>query len=710
MKANLMIFIVLLMVMVSLNCDERVGDNRIKPDYSVTVDKMIRSESRNQAVCDWQTTPQGLLTSYADYFQCYNQTPVSAQRGADGGTYIIYRVKDQEGNSEVSFSYIDGDGNVATSSGLGMEGCYCDAEVDQVSGDVFGCWHVCSGDGITTDCVLTYDLYHIMGTAGLWKDPVITVIDSDEMDSLDPTPNDEFIWPELKIGASPVTGSQRIYMVASNQNSSDGATGYPSENVMVCYADFITDDLSNQSNLEWNYTTIGAMDAWNAESPDWYRSFKSWTVIDNMIIFMGYVVPLDEIEEDVRMFCFINNNYGEGDWEEYYSDWVFTEENPGYYNSATGETNYLYSNLQYSPQIPYPSVRQEIIHSGYFNLIAVDNGTAVTWAGALGVTFYDGTELRYRPSWFQIYPKTFSFDLITHEFSFYDVYPKGANPGDNIPMKPWDLNEDGEIDSFDESGFPQWAQDWPVFHWDGNSSCHYNQYYLSSNEENGWLALIWVDGTRAYASHENLPGYEDYTDMPEIAICVSNDWGQSWSDPLFMNACESDEFYNSELSGMIPCFVYPGDFIRDGGNGSGILELFFLDDNDYGSYHCLEQGLNNGATCQYASLWINFTELTAGEKAVVSKTSLESRNYPNPFNPTTNIMFTNQEEGPVKVNIYDLKGRKVRQLKDENMTRGKQRVVWNGKNENGIEVASGMYIYQVQTPAATETKTMILMK
>ncbi len=711
MKKSVLISLILLLVLVVNAGEFREADQEPRADLATNTGKLNQVSNREMPDFEWATTPQELLINYADYFQCYNQTPVAMQpETLGGGIYVMYRVKDQGGCSEVCFSYIDADGNVQTSSGIGYSGSYCDAEVDQESGDVFGCWHILSSDNETTDCQAIYDLYHIMNEAGLWKEPVITVIDSDQMDEYDPTDNDEFIWPEIKIGESPVAGKQRVYIVASNQNASDGETGYPSENVMICSADFDINDLNQQSDLDWNYTTIATMDNWNSEEPAWYRSFKAFTVIENKLIFMGYKIPANNSEEPTQMFCFINENYGEGDWEEYYQDWEFEEENPSYYDETTGETCYVYSNLQSSPNIPYPEVKQEIIHSGCFNLVATHQGSQVMWSGAMGIIYNDGIEDLYRPRWFQVYPKTFSFDLNTHEFSFTDVYPAGANPNDNIPMKPWDLDEDGEIDTYDSTGFPEWAQDWPLFHWDTESCFYYNEYYLAVNEDTGWIAYVWMDGTKATAAHENWAGYENYLAKPEIAICVSNDWGETWSDPIFRNACCTDENYDAELACMIPCFIYPGEKIIDDGNGYGILPLFFLNDHDYGSYHCRQQGMNNGSNFVYGSLRIFFGNAITENGHNEIDSPLYSINYPNPFNPQTNIMFQNQEAGNVKVNIYNMKGQKVVDLVDEEYSAGIHNVIWRGRDEHGIEVSSGMYLYQVKTGRYTTTRKMTLMK
>ncbi len=564
-----------------------VRTEKATPDFSVSVKSVTRPQTRDHLDYEWNTPPQSLLSNYADYFQCYSALPISSQpEDNGGGIYIVYRVKDQADISEVCFSYINAGGYVMTSQGLGEAGYYCDAEVDHISGDVFASWHTVIPDTLETiDCFVTYDLYFIIHTPGLWKEPV-TVIDSDDPPIPDPTYNDEFALPQLAIGPSPIAGKQRVYVVASNNEISDGSVAAPSENPILCWADFDNNDLAYQSDLEWSYRTIATFDNWNAEDPMWYRPFYSFTVIENQVIFAGYRVSDVDNDPD-ELFCFVNENYGESEFVEYYQDMQIEEDNPAWIDPESGDTYYLYSDLENSPTVPYQAVYQTFINSGRFNLYPTEDGSCVTWGGALGILFdIDQDQLRlYRPLWYQIYPKVFRFDLNSHEFSFTDVYPRGANPYDGIPMKPWDLNEDGEYDETYDDNMPKWAMDWPIFHYDEASAFYYNQYYLTSNPDNGTMAYVWVDGLNAKEANEGTAGYESWIAIPEIAICLSHDWGYTWSDPLFLNANPESENYLEELNGMIPCYVYPGDRLEGDGWYNTILHLFFLDDNDYGSFH-----------------------------------------------------------------------------------------------------------------------------
>jgi hypothetical protein len=87
-----------------------------------------------------------------------------------------------------------------------------------------------------------------------------------------------------------------------------------------------------------------------------------------------------------------------------------------------------------------------------------------------------------------------------------------------------------------------------------------------------------------------------------------------------------------------------------------------------------------------------------------------SQNYPNPFNPTTKIEFTLAKSGFVTLQIFDTLGRKVRTLVSEELSSGYKSVIWDGKNDNGKEVASGVYFYQLRVGDFSEPKKMLLLK
>jgi len=87
------------------------------------------------------------------------------------------------------------------------------------------------------------------------------------------------------------------------------------------------------------------------------------------------------------------------------------------------------------------------------------------------------------------------------------------------------------------------------------------------------------------------------------------------------------------------------------------------------------------------------------------------QNVPNPFNPSTVIRYHVVDGGAaVKLSIYDVNGRLVRTLFDGYQTQGDKRVLWNGTNEDGQEVATGVYLYRLASPGFVETHKMVLLK
>jgi hypothetical protein len=87
------------------------------------------------------------------------------------------------------------------------------------------------------------------------------------------------------------------------------------------------------------------------------------------------------------------------------------------------------------------------------------------------------------------------------------------------------------------------------------------------------------------------------------------------------------------------------------------------------------------------------------------------QNVPNPFNPTTTIKFDLSHDGNVKLQVFDVAGHLMRTLADQKMAKGfNQAVTWNGLDEKGLRVPSGVYFYQLVTDDYTATKKMVMLK
>ena len=114
--------------------------------------------------------------------------------------------------------------------------------------------------------------------------------------------------------------------------------------------------------------------------------------------------------------------------------------------------------------------------------------------------------------------------------------------------------------------------------------------------------------------------------------------------------------------------------------------------------------------------FIGFSGLVSVEEfeKVFSKIPIKlMQNYPNPFsssNANTTIEFELKKPGRAEVAVYNIKGQKVKTLLDGELKFGKHTLIWNGKNEDGNQVANGIYFYKVEQNKETKVKKMILIR
>ena len=87
-----------------------------------------------------------------------------------------------------------------------------------------------------------------------------------------------------------------------------------------------------------------------------------------------------------------------------------------------------------------------------------------------------------------------------------------------------------------------------------------------------------------------------------------------------------------------------------------------------------------------------------------------SQNYPNPFNPSTTIEFALPTAAQARIEIFNILGELVATPFDGTAEAGSNTVVWDGTNQSGRQVASGVYFYRFETEQYKQTHKMILMK
>ncbi len=116
---------------------------------------------------------------------------------------------------------------------------------------------------------------------------------------------------------------------------------------------------------------------------------------------------------------------------------------------------------------------------------------------------------------------------------------------------------------------------------------------------------------------------------------------------------------------------------------------------------------------------LNLSPLRDGDSAVIEyeersseipETYALSQNYPNPFNPQTVIHYNLPVGGHVELSVFNLLGQKVATLVDGHRTAGSYSVVWDGKDDNQKSLASGVYLYRMETDGFVQTRKLLLLR
>jgi len=102
--------------------------------------------------------------------------------------------------------------------------------------------------------------------------------------------------------------------------------------------------------------------------------------------------------------------------------------------------------------------------------------------------------------------------------------------------------------------------------------------------------------------------------------------------------------------------------------------------------------------------------VTGAETEPTPKVAVLYQNYPNPFNPSTSIEFSLHARERVSLKVFDVSGRLVRTLVDGPLSGGNHRYTWDGHNERGSSVASGVYFYVLKSESIRQSRKAVLLR
>ncbi|MDP2173628.1 MAG: T9SS type A sorting domain-containing protein [Candidatus Cloacimonadaceae bacterium] len=257
----------------------------------------------------------------------------------------------------------------------------------------------------------------------------------------------------------------------------------------------------------------------------------------------------------------------------------------------------------------------------------------------------------------------------------------------------------------------------------------FDQYFTINpawNANNLWaLAFVQIEDAAILQTAHTLP-------LPQYNFRAAFDWDANivgnaglFESPAlwFFNLGQSDNYIMQIVIDSAPedwyfnyCGedgnCYPGNLpmplnLLSGGKVAFHLNLW-IGSSGIGNFRFVLSSPNLGTY----SIPFRFrtSDVSANDDHYISQPTLLKGNYPNPFNPSTTIDYQIPAKGNVRLEIYNMKGQKVQTLVNELKTSGSHSVVWNGIDQSGHSVVSGVYFYRLVTENNTITKRMLLLK
>ncbi|MCB5287682.1 MAG: T9SS type A sorting domain-containing protein [Candidatus Cloacimonetes bacterium] len=562
-------------------------------------------------------TPVSILESYYDYMiGSYNSLPLRVIPTAQNGGYFLtfHGKRTPTSTRRTFYAHLSAAGDIWNINEISIitnsEG-YPTMAVDPISGKPMYAWHANADTDPELEVEFASDAF-MFNISGLFNE--IEVVMNNPLnillDGLVASSNNEFIWPTLQIGPSPIAGKRRAYVSARNSVSHHVSTD-PCENMLLAYADFNADMLESGIPLQWSYSTIPELDQWNHSQGDWRRPNYALST-DNLgnVYYAGYHtsrgannLPLAEPDLDI----FVCPNYGAGTWTRVAASGNIPSWNPPAspggpaYFDVTGDIHWGISN------------------SSHLNAVSSGAGKLI-FPLLYAVTTNEGS---YFPAFQTV--KAALYDTATHQFAIRDIYPQ-KHPDDsyNQVYTPWDLQAPWGVPEYyvgiDGLQYLQPKQIWPFPHWDDAlhldvMAFHYSNVKLSEVNAEGMMVAVWQDAMRArlYNLYPDLyPELAAYVDTPEIYISTSSDRGENWSEPIVLNKVETPA-----LTNLKPMWVYPADKVkRTGtspmGNPIGKIGLMFYNDYTWGANAISPPAhtVNDGGQVMFAELEIVFPQLS----------------------------------------------------------------------------------------------------
>ncbi|NOY88141.1 MAG: T9SS type A sorting domain-containing protein [FCB group bacterium] len=250
-------------------------------------------------------------------------------------------------------------------------------------------------------------------------------------------------------------------------------------------------------------------------------------------------------------------------------------------------------------------------------------------------------------------------------------------------------------------------------------------FYIRTTNDSNYIFGVGTNGFRIYSPDSATWG-------GTVPDTVYPGWSAFWAFGFYLNAYSVDGAGADTVG-----FGGIGGLSTGPGLPAGFDSVTYsitigpIDTTNHGKTICIDSSYyppagewlwgadppNNGISPNWYATPQCYTIINPNELAVTeigggnlpAEFSLQ-QNYPNPFNPTTQINFDLPTKSKVSILIYNVLGQKIKTLVDEQLEAGKYVEEWDGTNDAGVKVSSGIYFYKMQADNFVQTKKMMLLK
>jgi hypothetical protein len=277
----------------------------------------------------------------------------------------------------------------------------------------------------------------------------------------------------------------------------------------------------------------------------------------------------------------------------------------------------------------------------------------------------------------------------------------------------------------------------------------YLKFYINNVQQNQWSGIIdWSEESFTVNPGQAIFKWEymkDYTvaggsDCAWVDDIIFPSTGGTTGTPALALSATSIDFGTHMAADFEPALFTisnTGDATMIGTiTGSDIFRVKPVSEETYSTslnfvipaglsldFHVMVFPINNGVqnydlmitsddpqnTVSYINLTANVLP-TGNEDGTLPLVTALNGNYPNPFNPETTVSFSLKNSSKVSVDIYNILGQKVKTLVNDQLNAGNHSYRWNGKDDSGHSVSSGIYFYKMNAGSYTATAKMVLMK